>query len=228
MKPRGKRRPHKAPATAGHVHSPNVIADLNRVTLGEAGILAISVMGGPGCGKTALIDAAIQRLTPKLHVGVIACNIPSRFHADGIVCHSAQVIQVNVNEVADLDATDIRDALGRLDLQWVDVLFIETMGTLLGAPPNLGQGATVVVFSVAAGHDKAARHPELVTAADVVVLNKTDLLSMVPFHLPSFHREVQRLNASARTFELSALAGSGVEAWTNWVSDPRIPPPAGA
>ena len=208
-----------APVIEKRFHHANPVADLNRQALRDAGIFTVSVLGGPGCGKTTLIDAAIERLMPEVHVGVIACDMTSDLDADRLTRHGDQVVQVNVGASGLLDATYIRDALGWLDLQWIDVLFIENIGTLVGKPLDLGQEVTVAMFSVAAGHDKPAKHPELVRAADVVVLNKTDLLPAVPFDLHAFRTVVKGLNPGARSFELSALTGAGVDEWSNWVSE---------
>jgi hydrogenase nickel incorporation protein HypB len=221
MKPQRKGRPMKAPVIEKRFHNPDAVADLNREKLRAAGVAAVSVMGGPGCGKTTLIDATIQRLMPEVHVGVIACDIASQLDADRMTRHSDQVIQVNVGEGGALDATYIRDALEWLDLGWLDVLFIEHIGTLIGPPLNLGQEATVAMFSVAAGHDKPAKHPELAKAADAVVLSKTDLLPAVPFELATFRSDIRRLNPHARIFELSALTGIGLDEWVKWITEPQ-------
>ena len=212
-----------APVIEKRFHHANPVADINRAALREAGVFTVSVLGGPGCGKTSLIDATLLRLMPEVHVGVIACDVVTHLDADRMIRHSDQVVQVNVGEKGTLDASYIRDALGWLDLKWLDVLFIENIGTLIGAPLDLGQDATVAMFSVAAGHDKPAKHPELARAATGVVLSKTDLLTAVPFDVQAFWKEVDRLNSDARRFEISALKASGMEAWIDWLKDPTKP-----
>lgn len=209
----------KAPAVDGKsVQRPHSFADLNRRTLKGAGVATVSVIGGPGCGKTSLIDATIETLMPEVHVGVIACDVASQLDADRMSRHSEQVAQVTTGEGGLLDSGHIRDAIRWLDLRWIDVLFIENVGTLVTpAPFDLGQDVTVAMFSVAAGHDKAAKHPDLVRAADIVVLNKIDLLPSVPFDLDAFRADVSRLNPSARLFEMSALHGEGRQPWLDWV-----------
>ena len=212
-----------APVIEPRFHRGNPVADINRAVLRDAGVFTVSLMGGPGCGKTTLIDATILRLMPKVHVGVIACDIASHLDADRMIRHSDQVVQVNVGDSGVLDATYIRDALKWLDLKWVDVLFIENIGTLIGTPLDLGQDATVAMFSVAAGHDKPAKHPELARAASAVVLSKTDLITAVPFDVQAFRNEVSRINPDARRFELSALKGAGMASWVDWLNDPTKP-----
>jgi hydrogenase nickel incorporation protein HypB len=220
-----------APVIEKRFHHANPVADINRAALRDAGVFTVSVMGGPGCGKTSLIDATILRLMPEVHVGVIACDIASRLDADRMIRHSDQVVQVNIGEGGTLDASYIRDALSWLELKWLDVLFIENIGTLVGTPLDLGQDATVAMFSVAAGHDKPAKHPELARAANAVVLSKADLFTAVPFDVSAFWAEVRRINAQARRFEVSALKGTGMDPWIEWLKDPTKPAkpdPAGA
>ena len=208
----------EAPVIEKRFHDPNPIATLNRDTLRGSNVLTVNVLGGPGCGKTSLIAATIDHLMPEVHAGVIACDIASHRDADRISTASEQVVQVNTGQGGVVEAGHIHDALRWLDLQWLDLLFIENVGTLaLLGVPDLGQDAAAVVFSVAAGDDKADRHPDLVRAADVVVLNKTDLLTAVPFNLPAFRSDVRRLNPNAELIEVSALRGDGVDRWVQWL-----------
>ena len=197
---------------------PELIAKLNRELIHKAKVFAVNVVGGPGCGKTSLIDATIQRLAPHVQVGVIACDIASHRDADRMIRHSEHVVQVNTGEHGIPTATDIRAALEWLSLEDIDILFIENVGTLIGAAEvDLGHDATAAVFSVAGGDDKADKHADLVREAGVVVLNKTDLLPAVPFDLDAFRTDVRRLNLRAPICELSALKDDGMESWLAWL-----------
>src|SRR5687768_7473850 len=119
-------------------------ADHNRDELRRSRVFAASVIGGPGCGKTCLIDATIERLMPEVHVGVIACDVSSHLDADRMSRHSEQVVQVNTGGGGAIDPGHIRDALDSMDVDWLDVLFIENVGTLVGPGiVDLGQDMTV-------------------------------------------------------------------------------------
>src|SRR3954467_845589 len=100
---------------------------LNRQVLLDADVFTISVIGGPGCGKTTLIESTIKRLLAEIHVGVVACDLVSHRDADRISRHSKQVVQVNTGEGQALDARHVHDALALLDLNWIDLLFIENV-----------------------------------------------------------------------------------------------------
>jgi hydrogenase nickel incorporation protein HypB len=208
-----------APVITHRFHDANPIARLNRDALRAAGVLTVSILGGPGCGKTSLIAATVGRLMPDVHVGVIACDVGSHRDADRISCVSQQVVQVNTCEAGGaVDATHVRDALAWLDLNWLDLLLIEHVGTLtLSAVPDVGQDATATVFSVAAGDDKADKHPELVHGADAVVLNKVDLLPAAQFDAAAFRRDVLRIKPGVELIELSAAKPEGLERWVAWL-----------
>lgn len=197
----------------------DVAASFNRQALRQAGVFAVTLVGGPGCGKTSLIEATLERLTPDIRVGVISGDAPAARRDGGrAIRRSEQLVQLNTGEGGALDAGHVHDALGRLDLEQLDLLFIENVGTLaLAAPPDLGQDVTVTVFSVAGGDDKAGKHPDLVRASDAVLLNKTDLLPAVPFDLAAFRADVGRLNPGAGLVELSSLRRDGVQGWIDWL-----------
>jgi hydrogenase nickel incorporation protein HypB len=195
-------------------------ATLNRAKLREAGVLAVSVAGGPGCGKSTLIDTTLLALVPHVGAGVIACD--EAFHRDaGQGCHhGAQVVRVSTGHRGTPDASDIKSALGGLDLGKIDLLFIENVGTLVGPVAlDFGQEVTASVFSVAGGHDRADRDAELVRAAGIIILNKTDLLAAVAFNLDEFVAGVRRHNARAAFCGASALRGDGLEPWFAWLKE---------
>ena len=189
------------------------LARQNRALLREAGVRAIGLFGGPGCGKSSLVSATVQRLSPGVRVGVVTCGAEPE-HDGPARGGLGRTVKVNPGDAVLLDATHVSDALRSLDLAALDLLLIENVGTLtLPGLPDLGQDVSTVVFSVAAGDDKAAKHPHLVRAANLVVLNKVDLLPAVPFDLQAFREDVARLNPVAELIELSALSGAGLNNW---------------
>jgi hydrogenase nickel incorporation protein HypB len=178
----------------------------------------VNVIGGPGCGKTALLDATMDRLRPQVRVGVVACDPATQHDAEIMRPHADQVVQVDTGEHRPLDAALLRDALRRLDLATLDLLFLENVGTLVGGvEADLGQDAVVLVFSVAQGQDQPNKHPRLVTTADAILLNQTDLLPSVPFDLEAFRASVRRINPAVPVFEVCALRGEKLEPWVQWL-----------
>jgi len=194
-------------------------AEENRRRLRDAGVFCVSLVGGPGCGKTALLEKTIERLSPDVQVAAVLGDLRTSRDADRILRRTRHVVQVNTGGRGYLEPQDVRDALAKLDLAWADVLFIENVGSL-AAPAerrDLGQDATVTVFSVAGGDDKAEKHSDLVVSSDAVLLNKTDLILSIPFDVGAFRDDVRRLNPDAELLEVSALTGRGMVPWLNWL-----------
>ena len=195
------------------------VAALNRQALCDAGVFTVSVFGGPGCGKSTLIDRTIERLMPEVHVGVITGDLRAQPDAGPVLSRTSQLVQVNTDGQACLEPDNVGEALRRLDLEGMNLLFIENVGSLGAAAErrDLGQDAVVSVFSVAAGDDKPRKHPDLVRAADVVLLSKTDLLPLVPFDLEAFRAAVRWAKSAVPLFEVSSLSGSGMKSWIEWL-----------
>jgi hydrogenase nickel incorporation protein HypB len=198
-------------------HELHSIADVNRGDLRSAGVFAVSLSGGPGCGKTTLIDQTVHRLSPGVRIGVIACYT-SYVDADRTGRYGDQIVKVNTAATGVADPADVHEAIRCLDLSRLDLLFIENAGGLIGpVAADLGEDVAVVMFSVAGGDDRADDHPELVRGTGLVLLSKTDLLPKVPFDRERFRASVRRHNAAAELFEVSALHDNGMCRWSDWL-----------
>jgi hydrogenase nickel incorporation protein HypB len=198
------------------------IASMNRETIRKAGVVAIDIIGAPGCGKTALIEATIQRLKGKMRVGVIVGDLATQRDADRMARHTEQVVQINTGKGCHLEANHVRQAIKSMDLSKLDILFIENVGNLICPVGfDLGQDCKVGVFNIAGGDDKAAKHPYIVTEASVLLLNQIDLLPYMNFNLDLFRADVKRLNPKVNLLELSAKTGEGFEGWLNWLGSLR-------
>jgi hydrogenase nickel incorporation protein HypB len=204
-------------------------ARCNRERIRRAGVHTVNLIGGPGCGKTSLIEATMRRLLLKRRVGAIVADAFSRCDADRLSALATQVLHVDPREGSMLRASHVKAALARMNVSALDLLVIENVSSLVGpARIDLGEDAKVAMFSVAAGHDKAARHPDLVRAADVVILNKIDLLADASFDLTAFRTSVVNLKPTAQVIELSTLTGDGMGQWTEWLLNRSVSRPAAA
>ena len=195
------------------------VAALNRARFREAGVFVVDVMGAPGCGKTALIERAIQQLSPSLRVGVVVGDLATQRDADRMARFTDQVVQVNTGKTCHLEANHVRRALDKINLDALDLLFIENVGNLICPVGfDLGQDVKVGVFSVAEGDDKAAKHPYLVCESQLLLLNKIDLLPHAPFDPNVFRADLRRLKPSAELIVLSAQTGEGLQDWHDWLT----------
>jgi hydrogenase nickel incorporation protein HypB len=198
------------------------LAAQNRNRLRNAGVFTLDIMGAPGCGKTALIEATLKRLTPQLRCGVIVGDLTTQRDADRMARFTDHVVQINTGKGCHLEAHHVRQAMDRIDLPSLDLLFIENVGNLICPVGfDLGQDLKVGIFCTAGGDDKAAKHPYIVCESSILLLNKMDLISHVPFNRRIFRDDIARLNPDVPVIELSAITGFGLEAWLNWLQNRR-------
>jgi len=201
---------------AGHVRT-TVEAASNRELLGRARVLAVALVGPPGAGKTALIEATARQLRGKAQVAVIALNPAANRDADRVSRYCDQVQAVNT---AKPDAAALRTALRLVDLSRVDILLIESMGGIAGKT-DFGQDRTVTVLSVTGGDDKAAEYGQLLIESPLLVLTQADLRRQVVFDLGAFRADVRRINPAAQLIEVSAFENSGMPRWLAWLDQQR-------
>ncbi|NNM86752.1 MAG: hydrogenase nickel incorporation protein HypB [Phycisphaerales bacterium] len=193
------------------------VALLNRRQFTQAGVFVVDLIGAPGSGKTALLEATLKALAGRCRTGVIVGDPATSRDGERLGRYCEQVVQVNTGHGCHLDANQVRQAMGRLNVTDLDLLFIENVGNLICPVGfDLGQNAKVGLFSVSEGDDKAAKHPHLVLTADVLLLNKIDLLAYVSFSRDRFMEDIRHLRADAEVIELAASKGL-IKAWIDWL-----------
>lgn len=194
------------------------VADEIKALFKENGILVLNLMASPGAGKTSFILATVDRLPEAVRPGVIEGDLASSIDADTISGRGVPVVQINTGGGCHLDAPMIQSALPHLPVADLNLLFIENVGNLV-CPANFDVGAdlAVVVASVPEGHDKPYKYPGMFTAADVVILNKADLIEVFEFDVDYFRRGLEMVNRNAPLFVLSCRTGQGVDEWLGWL-----------
>jgi hydrogenase nickel incorporation protein HypB len=198
------------------------IAGLNRERLRRAGVLGIDLIGAPGCGKTALLEATLQRLGADRRVGIVVGDLTTQRDADRMARFCDQVVQINTGKGCHLEAQHVRQALSRIELSRLDILFIENVGNLICPVGfDLGQDVKIGMFSICGGDDKAAKHPYIVAEAGLLLLTKMDLLPYCPFDLEQFRKDIKRLNPIVELIETSITSGQGIDGWIKWVNQQR-------
>jgi hydrogenase nickel incorporation protein HypB len=184
------------------------------------GVRVLNLMSGPGAGKTTLLERSIERLRDSVRIGVIEGDIETAADAERIEATGAQTVQINTRGACHLEAHMIRDALANIDLATLDLLVIENIGNLVcPATWNLGEELRVVVLSTTEGDDKPAKYPQMFALAQVLIINKLDLLPYVEYNLAKVRRQVLAINPSLRIFEVSCRSGEGLDAWTGWLEE---------
>ncbi len=190
----------------------------NRSTFDQSGIFTLNLMASPGAGKTSTILATTDHLNPSIRPGVIEGDLASSIDADTIAARGIPVVQINTGGGCHLDAPMIKAALPSLPLDAIDLMFVENVGNLVcPANFNLGSDLNVVIASVPEGHDKPYKYPGMFAAADVVLLNKADMIDVFEFDVDYFRRGLEMVNADAPLFVLSCRSGEGVDDWVAWL-----------
>lgn len=215
----------------GHSHAPELIsleqnllakndllAERNRGWLAGRKVRALNMMSSPGAGKTTLLVRTLTELGDRLQAGVIEGDQETSLDADRIRAAGRPVVQINTGAGCHLDADMLRRGLDTLDPSVGSTVFIENVGNLVcPALFDLGEAAKVVVVSVTEGDDKPLKYPHMFTAADLVIINKSDLLPYVEFDVDECLRRIRHLNAHAQFLVLSATTGDGIAAWYGWL-----------
>jgi hydrogenase nickel incorporation protein HypB len=193
------------------------VAGHNREVLRDAGVFTLDLIGGPGCGKTLLVERTLAALGRTMNVGVIVGDLTTARDAERIAAWCPQVVQINTGKGCHLEAHQVRQALGRMDLASLDLLIIENVGNLVCPVGfDLGQDAKVGMFATTEGPDKPAKYPQLVCAADIILLNKMDLMPYLSFDLAQWRQDVARLNAQVKVVECAA-AKDDLGPWLEWL-----------
>jgi hydrogenase nickel incorporation protein HypB len=194
------------------------IADANRAFLRSRGITAINLMSSPGSGKTTLLERTISEIAGR-PVAVVEGDQETRLDAERIRRTGCPVVQVNTGAGCHLDAAMLRDAIDRLAPEPGTLLFVENVGNLVcPALFDLGERGRVVVISVTEGTDKPLKYPYMFAAADLVVVNKLDLLPYVDFDLAACRSHVASVSPKAEVLALSATKGENLDAWHEWLA----------
>jgi hydrogenase nickel incorporation protein HypB len=197
-------------------------ATANRADLHTHGVFAINVMSSPGAGKTSLLHETLCRLTGELRIGVIEGDIETSLDADRLAGLGAVVELINTGNgfggECHLDAPMVRSALVRLPLAALDVVIVENVGNLVcPAEFDIGAHRNVMVFSVTEGEDKPLKYPVMFRSADLVLVNKIDLLPYLDFDVDLFARNLAAVNPGVQRLDLSVREGGGLDAWCEWL-----------
>jgi hydrogenase nickel incorporation protein HypB len=195
------------------------LAAHNREWLGARGLAAINVMSSPGSGKTTLLERTIR--DSGLTLSVIEGDQETTVDAERIRAAGARSVQVNTGAGCHLDAAMIHRALDQLQPER-GVVVIENVGNLVcPALFDLGEARRVVIISVTEGDDKPRKYPHMFSAADLIVINKTDLLPYVDFDVDRLMTDARALRPEVEVLTLSARTGENVDAWYAWLANLR-------
>jgi len=200
----------------------NGFAANNRAAFAEKGVLALNLVSSPGSGKTTLLCRTAREIKSRYPVAVIEGDQQTSFDADRIRETGVAALQVNTGKGCHLDAHMIGRAVETLSVAEDSVLFIENVGNLVcPAGFDLGEAAKVVILSVTEGEDKPLKYPDMFAAAEVMILNKIDLLPYLSFDVERSIAFARKVNPDILVLKVSATTGDGLDSWYRWIDDKR-------
>ncbi|MGB5607223.1 MAG: hydrogenase nickel incorporation protein HypB [Gammaproteobacteria bacterium] len=205
----------------GLLHENDHAAAHNREHFNRHGVLAVNLMSSPGAGKTSLLESTIVALRDEFSIAVIEGDLETENDALRIRKQGVPAVQITTGSACHLDAHMVHDALHHIELDNLDIIFIENVGNLVcPASFDLGQHRNITLLSVPEGDDKPAKYPVMFRGADLVLLSKIDLLPVLDdFQPEKAVRYLRELANPAPVYELSARNGAGMDQWLHWLRE---------
>jgi hydrogenase nickel incorporation protein HypB len=187
-------------------------AAINAETFKKHGVIALDIMGSVGTGKTQLIEALCEHLRGKYRILMFAGDLATTIDADRVASHGVDTVQINTGTACHLDARMIKLALQKVDLSYYQVVFIENVGNLIcPAGYSLGVDKKIVVVSVTEGPYMIRKHPLTIKHADMVIINKIDLVEVLGFDVDALESDIREVDAKIPVFRVSSTTGEGIE-----------------
>ena len=196
----------------------DAIAKENRRLFKENGALVLNLMSSPGAGKTTLLEKSISVLKDRVNIGVIEGDIQTELDATRISKEGVEVVQINTGGACHLDSNMVHQAIEKLDLSNIDLLFIENVGNLVcPAEFRIGEDMKIMISSITEGDDKPLKYPFMFRESQVLIINKIDLLPYCDCDLKRLKENSLKINSNLNIFEISCKTESGLDSWYNWL-----------
>ena len=192
----------------------------NKAFLNENDLICLNVISSPGSGKTTILSKTASDLNGDIKIGVVEGDIKTDIDARKVRSAGASAVQIETKGTCHLSAEQVTGALAELPAAELDIIFIENVGNLVCPSSfDLGEQKRVVVLSVPEGDDKPAKYPGTFAKADVLLINKIDLVDHIDFNLQRVIDDVKVLNPQITIFRISAITGEGMQQWYEWLKE---------
>lgn len=193
-------------------------ANLLREELRKKKIFLLNLMSSPGSGKTSTLTKTINTLKNEVKIGVMEADIDSDVDAHTISKTGAKVIQLHTGGMCHLDADMTKQGLEGLETEDIDFAILENVGNLV-CPAEFDTGASknAMILSVPEGDDKPLKYPLMFSIADVLLINKMDVINYFDFNLEACIERVKKLNPNIEIIPISARTGEGIDKFAEWL-----------
>lgn len=191
-----------------------------RSLLQEKNVLMVNMISSPGAGKTTLLEKTLENLKDKFKIAVIEGDITTDRDAQRLKKHGVPIVVINTEGGCHLDSHSISKVLPEFNLDQLDVIFVENVGNLV-CPSHfdLGESFKLAIVSTTEGDDKPVKYPMLFREAEVILLNKIDLIEYTNFNKTSFNIDLNNINGRVPLIEISCTRNVGMEQWYHWISN---------
>ena len=193
-------------------------AEKLRNRLREQGLLLVNLMSSAGSGKTTMLSRTITDLRDRVRIAVMEADIDASVDAERIAALGAVSIQVHTDGMCHMDAGMTEEGLNNMDLEGIDIAFLENIGNLIcPAEYDTGAGCNVMILSVPEGDDKPLKYPLMFQNSDALLVSKIDALPYFRFDMDRLYERVRYLNPDIKIFPISAKTGEGMKEWEEWL-----------
>jgi hydrogenase nickel incorporation protein HypB len=193
-----------------------------RERFSEHGILCVNFISSPGSGKTSLLERTLERFPKEARVAVLTGDIQTDNDARRLARFGFPAKQITTAGACHLDARMVERALAEWRLENLDLLIIENVGNLVcPSSYDLGEAAKIVMLSVTEGEDKPLKYPSIFAKAQLLILNKVDLLPYVPFDIARAREFALQTHPGMEILEVSCTTGQGIDRWLQWLEKRR-------
>ncbi|MBR2599562.1 MAG: hydrogenase nickel incorporation protein HypB [Erysipelotrichaceae bacterium] len=193
-------------------------AEKLRNRLREQGLLLVNLMSSAGSSKTTMLSRTITDLRDRVRIAVMEADIDASVDAERIAALGAVSIQVHTDGMCHMDAGMTEEGLNNMDLEGIDIAFLENIGNLIcPAEYDTGAGCNVMILSVPEGDDKPLKYPLMFQNSDALLVSKIDALPYFRFDMDKLYERVRYLNPDIKIFPISAKTGEGMKEWEEWL-----------
>lgn len=196
------------------------VAAQNRAFFTRHGIFALNLVSSPGSGKTSLLEQTLKALENRVNTAVIVGDVQTSLDAERLSSFDLPVIQLVTQGSCHLEASLVREALDDIRPDVTELLFIENVGNLVCPSGfDLGEAMKVVIASTVEGDDKPLKYPAMFRNAEVLIINKTDLLPYTNCNMEQLRANALKINPGLTIFETSCVNGEGMDEWCSWLEE---------